>query len=104
GSPVIVAALTMLRMLPMALFGAVIGALAERCERRTALILVVLSMALTSLSLALLAWTGRLPVWHLAIAAVSNGICCATNTPVRRTIIGYAVGTERMRSTMSIYV
>ena len=33
GSPFIVAALTMLRMLPMALFGAVIGAVAERIER-----------------------------------------------------------------------
>ena len=40
GSPFIVALLTMLRMLPMALFGALVGALAERLERRTALIVV----------------------------------------------------------------
>ena len=60
GSPFVVAALTMLRMLPMALFGALIGALAERCERRSALILVVVSLALTSLTLALLAFAGEL--------------------------------------------
>src|SRR6266702_7906525 len=48
GSPFIVAMLTMLRMLPMALFGAVVGAAAERLERRTALILVVISMLLSS--------------------------------------------------------
>jgi MFS family permease len=103
-SPFVVAALTMLRMLPMALFGAVIGALAERCERRTALVLVVLSMALTSLTLAILAWTGKLAVWHLAVAAFCNGIGWTADNPVRRTMIGDAVGTERMSSAMSIDV
>jgi len=103
-SPFIVAALTMLRMLPMALFGAVIGALAERFERRTVLILVVLSMALTSLSLALLAWAGKLAVWHLAVAAFCNGFGWTTDNPVRRTMIGDAVGPERMSSAMSIDV
>src|SRR5262245_40866721 len=37
GSAFDVALMTLLRMLPLALFGAVIGALAERVERRTAL-------------------------------------------------------------------
>jgi MFS family permease len=104
GSPFIVAALTMLRMLPMALFGAVIGALAERCERRTALILVVLSMGLTSLTLAILAWAGKLAVWHLAVAAFFNGIGWTTDNPVRRTMIGDVVGTERMSNAMSLDV
>jgi predicted MFS family arabinose efflux permease len=103
-SPFVVAALTMLRMLPMALFGAVIGALAERCQRRTALILVVASMALTSLTLAILAFAGRLAVWHLAVAALFNGIGWTTDNPVRRTMIGDAVGTDRMSSAMSIDV
>jgi MFS family permease len=104
GSPFVVAALTMLRMLPMALFGAVIGALAERCERRIALLWVVLSMALTSLTLAILAWTGTLAVWHLAVAAFCNGIGWTTDNPVRRTMIGDAVGTDRMSSAMSLDV
>jgi MFS family permease len=103
-SPFVVAALTMLRMLPMALFGAVIGALAERFDRRTALVVVVLSMALTSLTLALLAWAGKLAVWHLAVAAFCNGIGWATDNPVRRTMIGDAVGHERMSAAMSIDV
>src|SRR5215831_14946868 len=60
GSPFIVALLTMLRMLPMTLFGAPIGAAAERIERRTLLVIVVLSMLLCSIALAALAWSGRL--------------------------------------------
>ncbi len=104
GSPFVVASLTMLRMLPMALFGAVIGALAERLERRTSLILVVLSMLLTSLTLALLAWTGELAVWHLAVASFLNGIGWTTDNPVRRTMIGEVVGSARMSAAMSIDV
>jgi MFS family permease len=104
GSPFIVALLTMLRMLPMALFGALIGALAERIERRSALILVILSMLLSSLTLALLAWMDALEVWHVALASFVNGITWTTDNPVRRTMIGEAVGLERMSAAMSIDV
>jgi MFS family permease len=104
GSPFIVAMLTMLRMLPMALFGALVGAMAERFERRTALILVVMSMLLTSLILALLAWTDALAVWHVALASFFNGFAWTTDNPVRRTMIGEVVGPERMSAAMSIDV
>ena len=104
GSPFIVALLTMLRMLPMALFGAVVGAMAERLERRTALIIVVISMLLTSLVLALLAWSDALEVWHVALASFVNGIAWTTDNPVRRTMIGEVVGPERMSAAMSLDV
>ncbi len=103
GSPFIVALLTMLRMLPMALFGAVVGAIAERLERRTALIAVVLSMLLTSLVL-LLAWSDTLEVWHVALASFVNGIAWTTDNPVRRTMVGEVVGTDRMSAAMSLDV
>jgi MFS family permease len=104
GSPFIVAMLTMLRMLPMALFGAVVGAVAERLERRTALIVVVISMLLSSLILALLAWSDELAVWHVAVASFVNGIAWTTDNPVRRTMIGEVVGSERMSAAMSLDV
>ena len=104
GSPFIVAMLTMLRMLPMALLGALVGAMAERFERRTALILVVMSMLLTSLILAFLAWTDALAVWHVALASFFNGFAWTTDNPVRRTMIGEVVGPERMSAAMSIDV
>ncbi len=104
GSPFIVAMLTMLRMLPMALFGAVVGAVAERLERRTALILVVISMLLSSFVLALLAWTDELAVWHVALASFINGFAWTTDNPVRRTMIGEVVGPDRMSAAMAIDV
>jgi MFS family permease len=104
GSPFIVALLTMLRMLPMALFGALVGATAEWFERRTALIVVVVSMLLSSLTLALLAWAHALEVWHVALASFVNGIAWTTDNPVRRTMIGEVVGHDRMSAAMSIDV
>jgi MFS family permease len=104
GSPFIVAMLTMLRMLPMALFGAIVGAIAERLERRTALIVVVISMLLSSLVLALLAWSDVLEVWHVALASFVNGIAWTTDNPVRRTMIGEVVGPDRMSAAMSLDV
>jgi MFS family permease len=104
GSPLIVAMLTMLRMLPMALFGALIGAAAEHLERRTALVLVVTLMLLCSVALALLAWSGALEVWHLALASFISGLTWTTDNPVRRTMIGEVVGPERMSAAMSIDV
>jgi MFS family permease len=104
GSPLIVALLTMLRMLPMALFGAPIGAVAERVERHTALVFVTLAMLLCAIVLALLAWSGTLEVWHLALASFFNGITWTTDNPVRRTMIGEVVGPDRMSAAMSIDV
>lgn len=104
GSAFTVALMTLLRMLPMALFGAVIGALAERLERRRALVGVVLSMLTTSVCLAALAYAGRLAVWHLAVASFCNGIAWAADNPVRRVMIGEVVGHDRMGAAMSLDV
>ncbi len=102
GSAFIVAMMTMLRLLPMGLFGAFIGAIAERMERRATLILVVASMVVTSLALALLAHLQLLAIWHLALASFINGIGWATDNPVRRVMIGEAVGAAQMGKAMSL--
>jgi MFS family permease len=104
GSPFIVALMTMLRLLPMGLFGAFLGAAAERMERRTTLIIVLASMVVTSLSLATLAHLHLLAVWHLALASFINGIGWATDNPVRRVMIGEAVGASSMGTAMSLDV
>jgi MFS family permease len=104
GSAFLVAMMTMLRLLPMGLFGAFMGAWAERFQRRMTLILVILLMGSTSLILAVLAYTGRLEVWHLALASFLNGLGWATDNPVRRVMIGDAVGAARMGTAMSLDV
>ncbi len=104
GSAFVVAMLSMLRLLPMGLFGAFLGVAADRFERRSALILVVAVSMASTLVLAVLASAGALEVWHLALASFVNGICWATDNPVRRMMIGDVVGPERMGSAMSFDV
>ena len=101
-SAFLVSMMTMLRLLPMGLLGAFLGAWAERIERRTTLIAVVLLMGANSAVLCALAYTGHLEVWHLALASFMNGLGWATDNPVRRVMIGEVVGAEAMGTAMSL--
>ncbi len=104
GSPFLVAMTQMLRLLPMGLFGAFLGAAADRVQRRTALAAVIVMMAASSGSLAVLGWAGRLQVWHIMLACFVNGLGWASDNPVRRVAIGEVVGAERMGAAMSLDV
>jgi MFS family permease len=104
GSAFVVAMLTMLRLLPMGLFGAFLGAAADRMDRRRALLLVVLSQAATSAVIAALAFADAIAVWHLAVASFMNGVAWAADNPLRRAMIGQVVGPARMGVAMSVDV
>lgn len=103
-SAFLVAFISMLRLLPMGLFGAFLGALTDRLDRRIGLILIVLVSLCTSVTLAVLAWTGLIQVWHLAVATFIGGIGWAADYPVRRILIADVVGRYRLAAAMSIEV
>jgi MFS family permease len=63
-SPFLVSVVTMLRLLPMGLFGAFLGAFVERFDRRLMLAAMMALLALTSVVLAMIAALGTLQVWH----------------------------------------
>lgn len=101
GSAFLVAMLMMLRLLPMGLFGAIFGALAERVQRRTILLAITAAMGLTSAALTALAWSGQLATWHLAVAAFVNGIGWLSDSTVRRLLLGEVVGADRVSAAVS---
>jgi len=103
-SAFLVSMMTMLRLLPMGLFGVFLGALAERFDRGRTLLLVVLLMSATSVVLVILDRTGQLEIWHLALASFINGCGWCTDNPVRRVMIGEVVGREQMGTAMSLDV
>jgi MFS family permease len=103
-SAFVVSMMTMLRLLPMGLFGVFLGAFAERFDRARTLFVFVLLMSATSVVLALLDQTGRLEIWHFALASFINGCGWATDNPLRRVMIGEVVGRERMGTAMSLDV
>lgn len=102
GSAFVVTMMTMLRVLPMALFGAFMGAWADRLDRRLALLGVLMAMLVSSLAIAVLAWTGRLEVWHLAVSSFISGTAWATDNALRRILIGDVVGADKMATAMAL--
>jgi MFS family permease len=100
GSALLVTLLTLLRTLPLALFGAFVGAAADRMEGRTVLLLNTLVLLATSATIASLAWTDRLAIWHLAVATFISGTMWSTDMGVRRLMIGRVVGAARMGHAM----
>lgn len=103
-SAFLVSLLMVLRFLPMSLFGMIIGAIADRFERRTLLLLVNLSLLAGALALAVLEHAGMLTVWHLLAASFLGGLATTADNPVRRLMIGEVVGSERIGTAMAIDV
>jgi MFS family permease len=96
-----VALMMMWRVLPMALFGAFLGAWSDVIDRRRALLAILIASLATSLSIAALAFLEALEIWHLGVASFMNGIAWACDNPVRRTLLGQAVGPSRLGSAMA---
>jgi len=104
GSAFAVASMVMLRLLPLALLGVPFGALAAWLPRRTGLVVSLSALCASSSGLAIVAWLDRLEVWHLAAAAVVNGVTWAADNPFRRGLIGDIAGTARMGAAMALDV
>ena len=101
GSPFLVALLIILRLLPLVVFGSIVGTLADRLPPRL-LLLVSLSLALlVSATLVLLFVLEAAQYWHIALATLVTGAVWTTDLPVRRRMLGDAAGTDRIALAMS---
>jgi MFS family permease len=102
GSAFVVTMMMLLRVLPMALFGAFMGAWADRLDRRKAMLGMLIATLLSSIAVAALAYIGRLEVWHLAVSCFLNGTVWASDNALRRILIGDVVGSDRMATAMAL--
>lgn len=102
GSPPLVAATLMLRMLPLALFGLFGGEIAGRFDRRRILLATFAALAALAGVLASLAVFGRLAVWHVALGAFIAGLAWVLDFPVRRTLLADIAGHARLGAAMSL--
>ncbi len=102
GSPVLVALLVILRMLPLAVFGSIVGTFADRVSPRILLYSSHGLAALVSLAVLALALSGIAAYWHIALATFLSGVVWTTDMPVRRRMIGDVAGTERIAAGMSL--
>jgi len=102
GSPPLVAAMLMLRMLPLGLFGVFGGEIASRFNRKSLLLALLAGSTLVSATVATLAYFGKLAVWHVGLAAFVAGFAWVFDFPVRRTLLADVVGRARLGPAMSL--
>ena len=102
GSPFLVALMGVLRIVPFALFGALAGAMGARVDRRLALLGALASMVPMSVGLGLLAASGHIEIWHIALASFIGGMVWALDFPVRKTLIAEIVEMERVGAAMAL--
>lgn len=102
GSPFLVTVMLFARTLPSMLFGAPIGALAARLDRKRLLVAGFGVLTIAGSVLFALTVLGRLQLWHVAVGAALSGCGWAMDHPIRRTMLGDAVGNARLAVAMSL--
>ncbi len=75
------------RSVPVTAFGAFGGAVADRIDRRTLVIVAGMANCVASFSVAYLYLAGSLAYWHLAAANVLLGLAWAVDFPTRRAMV-----------------
>lgn len=102
GSPLFVALMFFLRMVPLLLFGAVTGALAEGMDRKKVLVVGLGILAVIYAVLGGLAWVDKLEIWHLGLGVFLGGLLWSLDLSIRRTMIAEIAGMERIGAAMGL--
>ena len=88
GSPLLVASIPVLWMLPLTLFGPVVGVLSEYLDRKLMLMVATALIAALQVVMGVLAHAGELNYLMLALTSFLSGVFWATDMPLRRRVLG----------------
>jgi MFS family permease len=93
---------TALLFLPILLFGAFGGVLADRVDKRRILIVTQSLFAVISLTLWVLVGTGAAQLWMVYALSLLNGLVTAVDNPTRQSFYVEMVGTDRVTNAVSL--
>jgi MFS family permease len=93
---------TGLQFLPILLFSAYGGVVADRVPKRRLLQVTQASMAVPSLVLGLLALTGVAQTWHVFLIAFVFGIGAAFDAPARQSFVSEMVGPDDLTNAVGL--
>jgi MFS family permease len=101
-SPAALGLVSALGMAPILVLSVFAGVVADRVDRRRMLVATQLLSCATALMLALLATTGAVQFWHIAVLAVVSGIAIAVQTPAYQAIVSSLVDREALGSAVAL--
>ena len=93
---------TAVQWLPILMFGAWAGVLADRYEKRKVLIFTNVTSGVLSLVLGLITVAGIVELWHVVVIALLLGLATALDNPTRQTFTFEMVGRERLTNAVSL--
>jgi MFS family permease len=102
GSGVAVGLTTALQFLPMLLFGAWGGLIADRMSKRRLLIVTQSLMAIPAIGLLLVTATGVVVPWMVFVAVFAMGLVNAVDNPTRQSFVYEMVGADRVVNAVSL--
>ena len=91
-----------LQFLPLLLFGAQAGVLADRVDNRMLLVGTSLCGLVLGAGLGVLVWSGHATIWWIYLFAGAFGVVSAIERPAMQAILFQLVGPERLTSAVSI--
>jgi MFS family permease len=102
GSGVSVGLTAGLQFLPILLFGALGGVLADRRDKRRLLMVTQALSALPALTLWALVTTGSVEVWMVFALVLARGAVTAVDNPARQAFVSEIVGADRVVNAVSL--
>ncbi len=102
GSGAALGVVTALQTLPVLLFGAWGGVIADRLPKRSILYTTQTVSAVASLSLGALVIAGTIQLWSVYVIAIVLGAVRVFENPARQTFVREMVGDDRLRNAISL--
>ena len=95
GSPLLLGLTGFINQIPILLLGPLAGLVADRVDRRKLLLITQTLAMIQAFTLAILAFSGNLQVWHLILLAGLLGIVNAFDIPGRQSFIVQMIGDKQ---------
>lgn len=101
-APVYLGLLGLSQAVPRLLFAFLGGVVADRFDRRRVLLLTNTATMLSAILLGVLAYTGRIQVWHILAIGAFNSLANSFDMPARQSMVPSLVGEEQLMAAVSL--
>lgn len=101
-SPIQLGLVSAVRGLPLLIFGAVAGAVADRYGRKAQLVIAQVVNAILNIILAALVFTGQVQPWHVYVTGFLAGTVQAFQQPARQVLISDLVGRQHLLNAIAL--
>ena len=102
-SPFQVTAVSAVQMLPIVVFSALGGVIADRLDRKTIIVVAETANFAILFALAILLVTENLEVWHIYVLSVLSGTGFALSMPARNALVPRLVSRQDMASGVALF-